>query len=1583
MNHMPSDCRRPAKATWALSFTLARLGQLSRLSLCLGLIAGFAAFAYPQDITEPGAAPAETAPQNNADPDLQGSYSRSIIFLREREMEARLRGAQTAFTLGRSVDGVQILAELLALPEPHFIQVSSSLRDVRDEAAALLRNGPNELREQFRRQTEVRAAEELKNALGDGDISAVATVAARYPFTPVARESVEILVSQFYDHGRYDAVIQAASRWLERSPDPGLAVNQSSQMFALWRQALIEVGAAEQADQLVSRFVTPANPSPAPPQRTVDGLLPESRSPSELVAGWKISTELPEPVRDMLGTVLDNLSRQGIHPSLAMRPLVLQQHIVWRSLNELICVNRTTGEVLWRQPIEDPTARSIVQMGETKADGNRIVSLRSQLGHRVLRNSILSQITSDGERVYTVEYSSVVRATPAPPTQPQPNNLPPESDRMPIPEMTLVAYSLADGTVVWRSDEVWQPDQSLNTFFFGPPVVHGKSLYAVIQNQEQLRILRMDPATGTLDGASLLGEAPHLSDDRRRMSEACPIVWHNGVAICATGAGGVAAFDIYRGQLQWGFRHRRNDVVISQVLLMPPVDKSGWTWMSGWEQPQLFPVGTNVIYGSPETDLLRCLDISNGELKWEVPIAGARAVVGGDDERVVLKGVNVVRALRCSDGSVERELVTPEQIVSATWLGVVCRLELQNGQQIDWTPQTGKTVVSRVESVHSPMLYAAGTSHRIHGEAEQALVRSLPVGDHVLVARVDGLSLRPASSDASGTPASGRVPQELVWKSGQTQSWQTAVSAWVEAAPAEEKAARVAVAMVEIANALESNEPVQLPVDEWATSWALTPEQLREVTFRSLQNAMQAGDNHSALRHVLRLLEQQPDEWETELTHARWGRFEVGAEAATARTVRLDAALRGALQELWAGTPVEQRSSLETIYREWAGRERTVLDELAQPLEQLSFLPPPAKERPLQWKTLGELARQQLSLRHLSTHENRTTAAAALWRLVELHMARGEWGNAAGLIEQLKRQFASVTVRGNQTADELIKQLPENSLVLKSIDRDRRTTWPEREPVVSVIESSREPESQQPIPVRSERGSIFDHLNLTYAARQLQFSGLGKVHRSWALSLPGGRRNLWQQYSAIKAGWAFGQFVVVQFGSELYCLSSLDAKGEAKTSKIREVVLWPAMKKNAPPSPIDTLGNEDNEFTYESRPIPQVVGFVRREIEPFDSHGHRAAWVGPVSAGTLCFLQQGMLVGLDTATGQELWRRYDVPAGARTFGDDSVVVLLRDGSRTVELLSPVDGHTVANYESEYTADKWVRTWGRNALIAIGQPAARQAIQPLSPAPPGDADPSSATAQPTTPPSTPPTSQAPVPPASELRLRMVDLSGPRTLWERTFPAGSAAFEVDEDWLGVISRDGTLRFLDVQTGQLVRESKVAVPEGFTQIVTAVTERSIFVTLSPPVTENALVGSKPVKLKSRQFYVNGPVHAFDRLSGEYQWSQQIENRVFPIDQVRDIPLLICADTWKGPLDPLPEVGEVFPKLEGPVQKADDPNALRVRYWAVDTRTGRVVLDTAIEKSMVQYTVERNLAEGWVEIRLGRTGFRFSYQDEEKAAK
>ncbi len=1558
----------PMPAIEGASSSFLRRSSRLQFSLCLGLFAvlGWCRPGYSQSAPEQNTAPAEASGQKSEDPDLQGSFSRSISFARDREAETRLRGAQTAFATGRSVDGAQILADLLALPEPHHVQIGATLRDVRDEAAHLLRHGSEELREQFRRQTEVKAAEELKNALADSNFAAVSAIASRYPFTPVARECVETLAMQLYDHARFDAVTLTASRWIEQSPSPDQAASESPRLLELWISALNALGDREGATGLTARFASPdVSPSDSP-QTPVAQQLEPGGVPFDRATPWTIRSELPAMATELIRTALNNLSRQGVHPALSTKPLVLKQHIVWRSLTEIICIERATGKVLWRNPIADPLIDDTIQLGETKPDGNRTISLRTQLGHRVLRNSILGQLTSDGERVYAVEYLPATKFLVEPQT---PNNARSQTDRMPIPEITFVAYSLVDGSIQWKSHEVWGEDKSRDTYLLGPPVAQGRSLYAAVQRQEQLLILSMDRETGALDGASVLGEVPHLADDRRRLSEACSVVFHNGVAICATGAGGIAAFDLYRGQLQWGYRHSRDDVVISQGLLMPPVDKAGWSWMTGWEQPQLVRFGTNLIYGTPESHRIRCLDIASGDLKWEVPVAGTRAIVGGDDERVILEGSGVTRSLWLKDGHLEREYFAPSTITSAIWLGAECRLILEDGRHIDWTPRTGETVAIQSHTENQPWVHKAGTLHRIRQSPDRATSRGLLVGGQPMIVRMDELSLRPANEEVLATPPGDRFPSELVWQPGQTEQWLASLTEWIEKAPADEQPARVLLALQEWARALESESPPELPINEWTTRWSLAPEQVREISLLSLRHAMRTGIHLSALRHVLRLLELQPAEWEIELSHASWSKQDALTDAFEARTVRLDTALCGVLQELWEQASPDQRRELDVVYRDWAERKSTVLDGLTLPLEQLSFLPQPAKERPLQWKTLGELARQQLSLRHLSTHEDRTTAAAALWRLVELHMARGEWGNAAALIEELKRRFASVAVRGDQTAEELVRQFPESSLVLKNIDRDRRTTWPEREPIVSLIESYRNPEIQHPIPVRAERGSLFDQLNLTYAFRELKFSGLGKVSRSWKLTVPGGGRNLWQQYAGIKAGWAFGQFVVVQFGSELLCVSSLDSKGEAKTSRLKEVMLWPTVNKNVPLATIDTLGNEDNGLSFEDRPIPQVVGFVRREIEPFDSYGHRVAWVGPVSAGSLCFLQQGMLVCLDTATGQELWRRYDVPAGSRTLGDDSMVVMLKDGSQTVELLNPLDGRTLRTYESEHLAEEWIRNWGRNALVASGQPAVGTVLNPTAVATGSDAK----TAQSAE-------SDSLASAEKELRLKMVDLAGARTVWDRTFPPGSVAFEVDEDWVGVLSKDGAIHFLEVLTGQTVRQSKVTLPPGLTQIATAVTERSIFVTLSPPVTENALTGSKPTKLRPRQFYVNGPVHAFDRQTGEYQWSQQIENRVFPIDQVRDVPLLICADVWKGPLDSLPEVGETLPKRNEPDAKSDESDSIRVRYWALDTRTGRVVLNTAVNKSTVQYTVERNLAEAWVEIRQDESTFRFSYADEKK---
>ena len=1445
-------------------------------------------------LTSSTCAQAPTAPQKTSqDPDLKGNLSKSLSFSRDREMETRLRAAHTALATGHSVDGVRILGEFLGLPEPHNIQVGTTLRDIREEATRLLRHGSAEVREQFRRETAVRAAVDLREARASGDTSALATVAARYPFTPTARECVETLAAQFYDHGQYDAVIQAAQRWVERSPDPRQAAQESPQLIGLWSDALREVGAADLAKQLAVQYPVPPGGSPFRSVGTeLVSPLPRVSSPAVAVA-WDVSSEVSPSAFSLLRKVLNDLSRQGVHPALVIRPLVLVDRIVWRSLTEIVCIDRHSGEVLWRKPIPDPAMESIAQLDE-KSDPTLERRLRIQLGHRCLRNSILGQLSSDGKRVFCVQPASSLPSTGKPSPQPNP---PPSEESAIIPDLIVVAYSLVDGSVQWTSQEAWGEGYR-GTFPFGPPVAQGASLSSVVQQKGQLLILRMDAATGNLDESHVLGDAPLLSKDPRRMTQACPIRWHKGLALCATGAGAVAAFDVTGGQLSWGFRHARDDVEVAPGMLQPPVDRYGWSWMAGWQMPQLERFGRYLVHASPESNQIRCLGAEEGELRWEVPIAGAHTLVGGDEQRIVIAGSGFARALRMTDGHVEREYVTPVPVDSSSWVDGLCQLVLRDGRTIEWNPATGESssVSSGNLTSREPWLAWAGSRLRIQGDSESSLIRIDRLGEQQLTTRVNGLSLRGMNPPLVPGSVAQQIPVEIDWDSRAEQTWPRPVADWIAV----------------------------------------------EKTYRDLHRALGEGELPTALGHVFHLLDQKPESWEVDrLAPPRTG--PAGTRGLdTSRTVRLDAALRGILQTLWdSGTP-EQRSALLQSYETWSTLPATRHDDRARPLEQLSFLPQRSLERPFAGITLGELAIQQLDLRRQAAPEAGPAAAAALWRLAELYLERGDWNDAAGLIEQLQRRFGDIAVRGGQTPRQIVKSLPPDSPILTRIDSDRRTAWPDRPPIVTSKTSYLAAENQLAIPIRAERGTMFDHLNVRYAPSgesQLEFSGLGKK-KSWNLPLRRSNRDLRRTNPELQRGWAFGQFLVVQMGTELFCVSSLNDKGETTTSKKKDTILWPllldSMGKKG--EPIDTLGNEDNTLlSLERRPVPQVVGFVRPETELFDAHGHRATWVGPVSAGTLCFLQQGMLVCLETATGRELWRRYDVPPGVRTFGDDGVILLTHAGQPTIDLLSPLDGRTLRSYESEYPIEELLKHWGRLALVASGQPAKGTLF--------GPPDKGGAT--------TPANPVAVVP--AELQLRMLDLSGPKTLWEQTFPPGSAAFEIDEEWLGVLTAEGQVVFLDIRTGQTLQKSKVEVPRGLQQIVTSVTERTIFVSLSSAVTEKKLINAGQVFQSLpgwRRAFVNGPVHAFDRLSGEYQWTVLIGNRTLPLDQVRDVPLLMCVDLWK-------ESAEVHS-----------------RYWCLDARTGKVVLDTSLHKSNIAYTVGRDLEKGEVQLQLGMPDLIYTFR-------
>lgn len=1521
---------------WIRLFAVVLVGGLHSLTFLLAQDA-----ALPAQTPPPG--PMDGAAEAAEDEEsVNGTFARTLSLTADREIEIRLRTARSAFQVGNSAEGVRVLAELLTLSEAHLIESRSTYRDVRDEVVRILRTGSPDLRDQFRRETEVRATAELKNAVQSGDLIALRRILAHYPLTPSAREAAQQLAQQQFDHGDFAGARQTASRWIESAPDPAAEVQFCGPLVHVWQQAIQATEGPTAARDMATRFgVTLRAPDYRFPVAT-DNVTPPPEPVPTATAQWRVDSPFPESAVALLREIVDLLRRNGVHPQLSSRPLTAGDQLFWRSPTELLAVRSTDGTVLWRVPLLE-TVFEEVENGHTRPDDNMRQRLKFQLGHRLLRDSIHGELSCDSERVYSVEqapdYLPPLKSNAA-----APNDL---EFQVPIPARMIVARSRATGETLWKSHEIWGAGHQ-RLYIFGPPSPHKSQLFAVIQKAEQLLLVRIHPQTGKLEAEFVLGECSTPMLDRRRLNQSAAIVWNADQAICATGAGAIVAIDLLSGQMNWAFRHPRHDNAPQARFLQVPTAHHTWRWFSDWRETQLIRSGNRMVYATPESRQLRCLS-ENGELHWEVPAENSSRIVAVDSERILVQADHGLRSYRLTDGTLEVEHRTSAPIAATSWDGTNCHLTLENGQQDVWNPSTNQGTTLQGSVAWGQLVSPSGTLNHIHADAVSHLTSAMSLGPNRITITTQGIS--------SGNPQSVTTTSELLpaidWEAGSAASQVPKLIEWVEAAPAADRLNRLRAALAESARGIEASPEGSESFARLLVEFPTGIQDQIELHWRLLRKSLRDQRAEDSLRHLLALLERDPTQWEVEIETSL---TELPAERP--RTVRLDAAVCGALHQLWQRSSGPQRQVIETAIQQWASHPDTVAGQWAGPLRSLSFWEAPEPE-PVPIDSLARLAATQLGLIQKSTRTDRSQTAAALLQLAEFQLQRGDRQHAAALLARLRSQLGNAP-------------LPAGADQLQATAAAELVAWPTRPPVVSDAKpSSIDGDSLIPVPVRSERGSPFDRIEIlcpSLPQRNVRLAMDGKL--SWDSALPLNNRDLMRDH-ALRRGWAFGQFVVLQLGSELYCIASQKVQGSGKPTKTKEQFLWPRYlsptQSKEPQRFVDTLGTEDNRMPPEYRPVSQFVGFSRPATEMFDTYGRRRTWVGPVTAGITCFLQQGMLVCLETSTGQELWRRYDMPQGVRCFGDEQIIGVVHDGSRQVDLLSPLDGQTLQTVRLEPEGEL-LHHWGRHLLIASGQPRAGMLLTPrpagVVAAPPKPQDPAEALRGVTTAPQTPAPELRDAP-KEALQLSLIDLEGMKTVWSRTYPAGSAAFEVDEEWLGVLHAPEKLELIDWRTGDLVSETPVTRPAGLIAVSAAVSDQMIYVSLSSSVTAKQLTtGYRP---GWRWPLTSGPVHALDRQTGKQAWTRVIENRGLPLSQPRDVPLMVFYDAWEGP-DPAQ-----------PVAPKPKEVASWSRYLFLDARTGETLHESAIRQGSWQTphyaTMDKDRKAGRVDVKLDRMKIRFDY--------
>ncbi|HEY5311912.1 MAG TPA: PQQ-binding-like beta-propeller repeat protein, partial [Pirellulales bacterium] len=223
------------------------------------------------------------------------------------------------------------------------------------------------------------------------------------------------------------------------------------------------------------------------------------------------------------------------------------------------------------------------------------------------------------------------------------------------PANELRAYEIASqGKLMWVSDE--QPALS-GSFFLGPPLPVGGSLYVLAEVKGEIRLFVLDPRSGGVEWSQqLVIVEPNLVEDHlRRLAGATPS-YSDGILVCPTSAGAVVALDLTTRSLLWGYQYPKsldanfmqNRMLQFRFQQVPQVNDDNDN--DRWTDASMTIAEGHVIFTPLESSEIYCVGLTDGKLKWQKPREDGLYVACVHHGKVVVVGSRTVKALRLADG---------------------------------------------------------------------------------------------------------------------------------------------------------------------------------------------------------------------------------------------------------------------------------------------------------------------------------------------------------------------------------------------------------------------------------------------------------------------------------------------------------------------------------------------------------------------------------------------------------------------------------------------------------------------------------------------------------------------------------------------------------------------------------------------------------------------------------------------------------------------------------------------------------------------------------------------------------------------
>ncbi len=517
----------------------------------------------------------------------------------ERNIMQALNRAQKVLKENRYGEALEGLSQILSSSEDYFFQPDRKVpiyRSLKGQAQQLLGQMPREGLDLYEVRSGGEARDRLNKAVAAGDAAGLAEISARLFHTQAGYEATYLLGLDQMDHGAPLAGALTLKRLREAGPaaeafEPGLSLTQAACYY--------QAGMSEDCKQVLvdlKRRLGPGSKGTANLRlqgREVAWFDTDSDAPAWLARStglqrmaaavetdrwamfrgdpsrnaatlggapllnfrWRVDVA-DEPLKKAL-TELETFYREHKVPVFSgLHPLAVGDVVLMRTATNVLAIDFKTGKRLWQTTEEkepnDQNPNRINGAFINARYNNNNMTQPAQYGQRIWDDAAYGTISSDGNLAFVLEelplgvagvQNQAFVVVGGRGSDPSTHGI----------ANKLAAYDISTGKVQW-----WLGGQDAielaDTFFLGPPLPLRGQLYVMAEIKDEIRLLALDAATGKVLWSQQLAmvEMNIAQDAIRRLAGVSPS-YSDGVLICPTGSGCVAAVDLANHSLLWGY----------------------------------------------------------------------------------------------------------------------------------------------------------------------------------------------------------------------------------------------------------------------------------------------------------------------------------------------------------------------------------------------------------------------------------------------------------------------------------------------------------------------------------------------------------------------------------------------------------------------------------------------------------------------------------------------------------------------------------------------------------------------------------------------------------------------------------------------------------------------------------------------------------------------------------------------------------------------------------------------------------------------------------------------------------------------